>query len=205
MNMLQTLRQITQEVNAAPNLEQALELVVARLCETLPADACSIFICDDVHGEYVLMATQGLNRKQVGRLRLKFGEGLIGLVGEREEPISLADAPLHPTYKHRLEVEEKDYHGFLGIPIIEQSELLGVLVIQQRKSHNFAEEEEAFCVTLAIHLASEIAHARAKGALEKLDAQKRRRRKKRNYFIRCAGLFGGRYWYGNDYLPTRRS
>ena len=178
MNMLQTLRQITQEVNAAPNLEQALELVVARLCETLPADACSIFICDDVHGEYVLMATQGLNRKQVGRLRLKFGEGLIGLVGEREEPISLADAPLHPTYKHRPEVEEKDYHGFLGIPIIEQSELLGVLVIQQRKSHNFAEEEEAFCVTLAIHLASEIAHARAKGALEKLDAQKRRRRKK---------------------------
>lgn len=39
-------------------------------------------------------------------------------------------------------------------------------MIQQLESHHFAEEEEAFCVTLAIHLAAEIAHARAKGALE---------------------------------------
>lgn len=42
MNMLKILRQITQEVNAAPNLEQALKLVVVRLCEALPADACSL-------------------------------------------------------------------------------------------------------------------------------------------------------------------
>ncbi|EDR35066.1 phosphoenolpyruvate-protein phosphotransferase [Coxiella burnetii Q321] len=86
--------------------------MIVRLCEALPADACSLFICDDVHGEYVLMATQGLNSKQVGKLRLKFGEGLIGLVGEREEPINLADAPLHPAYKHRPELREEDYHGF---------------------------------------------------------------------------------------------
>lgn len=175
--MLKILRQITQEVNAAPNLEEALSLVTKRLCEKLPADACSIFICDDVHGEYVLMATQGLNAKQVGKVRLKFGEGLIGLVGEREEPINLADAPLHPSYKHRAELGEEEFHGFLGIPIIEQGELLGILMVQERDSRNFAEEEEAFCVTLAIHLAAEIAHARAKGALEQLSGQKRRRKK----------------------------
>ncbi|MFW0086888.1 MAG: phosphoenolpyruvate--protein phosphotransferase [Coxiella-like endosymbiont] len=175
--MLKILRQITQEVNAALSLEEALSLVVKRLCEKLPADACSIFICDDVHGEYVLMATQGLNVKQVGKARLKFGEGLIGLIGEREEPINLADAPLHLSYKHRAELGEEEFHGFLGIPIIEQGELLGILIVQQCESHNFAEEEEAFCVTLAIHLAAEIAHARAKGALEQLSGQKRRRKK----------------------------
>ncbi|WP_251366089.1 GAF domain-containing protein [Coxiella-like endosymbiont of Rhipicephalus sanguineus] len=110
--MLKILGQITQEVNAAPNLEEALTLVVKRLCEDLPADACSIFICDDVHGEYVLMATQGLNSKQVSKARLKFGEGLIGLIGEREEPINLADAPLHPSFKRCPELSEDEYHGF---------------------------------------------------------------------------------------------
>ncbi len=175
--MLKILRRITQEVNAAPNLEEALTLVVRRLCEALPTDACSIFICDDVHGEYVLMATQGLNNKQVGKARLKFGEGLIGLIGEREEPINLTDAPLHPNFKRCLELSEEEYHGFLGIPIIEQGELLGVLMVQQRENCPFSEEEEAFCVTVAIHLAAEIAHARAKGALETLEAQKRRRKK----------------------------
>ncbi|WP_179958521.1 phosphoenolpyruvate--protein phosphotransferase [Coxiella endosymbiont of Amblyomma sculptum] len=172
--MLTILRRITQEVNAAKNLEEALALVVKRLCEVLPADACSIFICDDVYGEYVLMATQGLNTKQIGKIRLKFGEGLTGLIGEREEPINLADASLHPSFKRHPVLNEEEYHGFLGIPIIEQGELLGVLIVQKWKSGPFAEEEEALCVTVAIHLASEIAHARTKGALEKLGAQQKR-------------------------------
>ena len=75
--MLKILRQITQEINAASNLEEALELVVKRICEALLADACSLFLCDDVHGEYVLIATQGLNPKQVSKLRVKFGSGLV--------------------------------------------------------------------------------------------------------------------------------
>lgn len=173
MNMLKILRQITQEVNAAPNLEQALALVVRRVCEALPADACSIFISDDVHGEYVLMATQGLNPKQIGKLRLKFGQGLIGLAGEREEPINVDDAPKHPNYVYRPELEEEKFSGFLGIPIIEQGELLGILVVEQHEARHFAEEEEAFCVTVAVHLAAEIAHARAKGALEELGKRRR--------------------------------
>ncbi|AJC50238.1 phosphoenolpyruvate--protein phosphotransferase [Coxiella endosymbiont of Amblyomma americanum] len=176
--MLKILRHITQEVNAAPNLEEALTLVVKRLCEVLPADACSIFICDDTYGEYVLIATQGLNIRQVGKVRLKFGEGLTGLIGEREEPINLADASLHPDFKRHPELHEERYHGFLGIPIIEQGELLGVLIVQKWESYPFAEEEEALCVTIAIHLASEMAHARAKGELEKLEAQQKKRRKK---------------------------
>lgn len=173
--MLKTLRQITQEVNAAPSLEIALELVVKRLCEALQADACSILLCDNVQGEYVLMATQGLNTKLIGKARLKFGEGLVGLVGEREEPINLDNAPAHPRYFKYPSLGEEEYHGFLGIPIIEQGELLGVLVVEQRQERFFAEEEEAFCVTLAIQLATEIAHARAKGALADIGKKKRRK------------------------------
>ncbi len=173
--MLKILRQITQEVKTASSLQEALQLVVARICEVLPADACSLFIADDIEGEYVLMATEGLNKKQVKKLRVKFGSGLIGLVGQREEPINLDNGKAHPNYLSRPELSETEFHGFLGIPIIEQGELLGILVVQQREEHFFSEEEEAFCVTLAIHLAAEIAHARAKGALE--DMEKRRRRR----------------------------
>src|SRR3972149_11201632 len=129
--MLKILRQITQEINAAANLEEALALVVKRVCEVLPADACSIFLCDDVQGEYVLMATQGLNPKQIAKTRLKFGVGLIGLVGEREEPINIENAPAHPNYLYRPALSEMPFHGYLGIPIIERGELLGVLIVQQ--------------------------------------------------------------------------
>jgi phosphotransferase system enzyme I (PtsP) len=188
--MLKILRQITQEINSAASLEQALALVVKRVCEALPADACSIFLCDDVQGEYVLMATQGLNEKQIGKARLKFGEGLLGLVGEREEPINVEDAATHPNYLRRPDLAESQFHGYLGIPIIERGELLGVLTVQQHQAHYFAEEEEAFCVTLAIHLASEIAHARARGALERLGKGRRRRAKTETVFNGVPGAAG---------------
>src|SRR5689334_21989393 len=142
--MLKILRQITQEINMATNLEEALALVARRVCEVLPADACSIFLCDDVRGEYVLAATHGLNAKLITKMRLKFGEGLIGLVGEREEPINVADAATHPHYLYRPALGEKSFHGYLGIPIIERGELLGALIVQQHVNRHFSEEEEAF-------------------------------------------------------------
>ncbi|WP_251366090.1 hypothetical protein [Coxiella-like endosymbiont of Rhipicephalus sanguineus] len=56
-------------------------------------------------------------------------------------------------------------------------------MVQQRENRPFAKEEEAFCVTVAVHLAAEIAHARAKRALEELGAQKRRRKKQKQFYL----------------------
>src|SRR3990167_299418 len=188
--MLKTLRQITQEVNAAPSLGEALGLVVKRVCEALQADACSLFLCDNVHGEYVLMATEGLNTKLIGKVRLKYGEGLVGLVGEREEPMNLDNAPAHPRYYHYPNLGEEEYHGLLGIPMIEQGELLGVLLVEQRQQRYFAEEEEAFCVTLAIQMSAEIAVAKAKGALSEITKPRRRRKEAETVLYGVSGSFG---------------
>ena len=67
------------------------------------------------------------------KLRIKLGEGLIGLVGEREEPINLADAS---PYSDVVDLSDSEYHGFLGIPILYQGHLLGVLPAQQRARAN---------------------------------------------------------------------
>ena len=173
--MLKILQRIIQEVNAAPNMEQALLLVVQRVCEALEADSSSVFICDDAQGEYLLMATVGLNETQVGKVRLNYGEGLIGLVGEREEPINIDDGPSHPNFHFNAKIKEEEYKGFLGVPIIEQGELLGVLVVQQKEKRFFSEDEEAFCLTLAVQLASGIGRAKAKGSLEALGKKRKRK------------------------------
>ena len=88
------------------------------------------FLVDEERAEYVLMATEGLNKALINKARLKFGEGLIGLVGEREEPINLDDAPSHPRFRYYPEIGEEHYHACLGIPIIHHRQLLGILFIQ---------------------------------------------------------------------------
>ena len=166
--MLDILRRIIQLVNAAPDLNRALDIIVGHVAGTVGVDVTSVYLTDAERMQYVLMATQGLRKDAVGKVRLNPGEGLVGMVVEREEPVNLEDAPSHPNYRFIAETGEQPYHGFLGVPIIQHGKVLGVLVVQQREIRRFGEEEEAFLVTLAAQLAGAITHAGASGEMSQL-------------------------------------
>ena len=52
--MLETLRRIIQEVNAAKDLDQALAIIVARVKEAMNADVCSVYLTDLNSKEYAI-------------------------------------------------------------------------------------------------------------------------------------------------------
>ena len=164
--MLETLRQIVQEVNAARGLNEALQITVRRVCEAMNTQVCSVYMRDLASGCYVFQATQGLNPELVGMASLAEGEGLIGLVAERGEPVNLEEAENHPNFQFLPGIGEEQFHAFLGVPIIHQRRLLGVLVVQQAERRRFDESDEAFMVTLSAQLAGVIAHAQATGVVE---------------------------------------
>lgn len=163
--MLTTLRRIIQEVSSTSQFKEALNIMVNHTAQALEADACSIFLLDRRRGEYVLFATLGLNAEAVGKVRLPQDKGLIGLVGEREEPVNIDDASSHPRYIHVAEVKEEIFRAFLGVPIIYHRQVLGVLFVQQKEKRRYDESEEAFLVTLATQFAAVVAHAEATGQL----------------------------------------
>lgn len=160
--MLSVLRSIVQEVNAAKDLQHALDIIVSRVQEAMDTDVCSVYLFDSASSRYRLMATEGLNQDAVGKVSLGHSEGLVGLVGVREEPINLQDAPSHPRYRYFPETGEERYHSFLGVPIIHRRNVLGVIVVQQQSiGRYFDEGEEAFLVTVSAQLAAIIAHSEA--------------------------------------------
>jgi phosphotransferase system enzyme I (PtsP) len=163
--MFETLRRIVQAVNEAPDLERALAVIVERVKKTLDADACSVYLTDLDCREHVLQATEGLNPESVGKARLPLNRGLIGWVSERREPINLADASSHPRYLFARETGEDRFRGFLGVPIVQNRKVLGVLVLRQRESRTFEDDEVTLLMTLASQLAGAIIHARASGEL----------------------------------------
>lgn len=168
VNMLDTLRRIILEVNAAPDLNQALNIIVQRVKKAIGVDVASVYLTDYQLQQHVLMATDGFNPEAVGKVRLHFGEGLISIVAERAEPLNLEDGSAHPRYRRIVETGEALYHGFLGVPIIQHKKVLGVLVVRQRAVRKFAENEETFLVTLAAQLSGAIAHAEASGGYAQL-------------------------------------
>ena len=163
--MLDTLRRVIQEVNAARDLNTALDIIVDRVQQTMGTEVCTVYLLDEENERYVFMATRGLNREAEGVVTLALDEGLVGLVGERAEPINLENAPSHPRYLYIDAVGEAPFMSFLGVPIIHHRRVLGVLVVQQKVARRYDESEEAFLITLSAQLAGVIAHARATGQL----------------------------------------
>jgi len=163
--MLEALRSIVQAVNAAGDLQSALDIIVSRIAEVMDTEVCTVYLRDPDTKRLIFMANQGLNPELIGKVSLGPDEGLVGLVARREEPVNLDHAEKHPNFLFLPGIGEEHYHSFLGAPIIHQRSVMGVLVVQQKDSRRFDEDEEAFLVTMSAQLAGVIAHARATGSI----------------------------------------
>ncbi|HBV39367.1 MAG TPA: phosphoenolpyruvate-protein phosphotransferase PtsP [Erwinia sp.] len=152
--MLIQLREIVEKVAGAPRLTEALDILVSEICLAMDTEVCSVYLADHDRRCYYLMATRGLKKPRGRTVALAFDEGIVGLVGRLAEPINLADAQSHPSFKYIPSVKEERFRSFLGVPVISRRQLLGVLVVQQREHRQFDESEESFLVTLATQMAT---------------------------------------------------
>jgi phosphotransferase system enzyme I (PtsP) len=165
VHRLVLLQRIVQEVSCAPDLHEASSIIVRRVKETMQTDVCSIYLLNPASRTLVLSATDGLNPAVVGKVQLGSEEGLVGLVVTRSEPVNVRDAACHPSYKLVPQCDEEPYHGFLGVPVMQRGETLGVIVVQQTYARRYRDADVAFLVTLAALLAGVIALARAAGVI----------------------------------------
>lgn len=170
--MLKLLKRIVQEVTTANDLTDALSTLVGCVHDAISVDAVTAFLIDHKRAEYVLIATKGLNKAAEFSVRIPLEQGLVGLIGRREEPLNIDDAPAHKAFYHDPLLSEEPFHAFLGVPIIQHRKLYGVLVVQQAEKREFDDAEEAFLITLAAQLGGIIAHADATGELSALTQPK---------------------------------
>ena len=129
-------------------------------------EVCTVYLTDHQEQRLIFRATEGLNKSVLGNLSLGFGEGLVGQVALREEPINTNSAESHPHFQYLEDIGEESFSSFLGVPIIHHRIVLGVLIVQQTVKRRFDESEEAFLVTVSAQLAGLIAHAQVAGLVD---------------------------------------
>lgn len=146
-----------REVMAAPvSPQERLDRLVVLIAGNLVAEVCSVYVLRE-DGSLELYATEGLNREAVHLTTMRAGEGLVGLIAREAEPIALSDAQAHPAFSYRPETGEEIYRSFLGVPILRGGAVMGVLVIQNRASRLYSEEEVESLQTTAMIMAEMIA------------------------------------------------
>lgn len=166
--MLKTLHRIVHDVTTNRHLDDALNVLVKRVRKAMNADVACVYLLDHSQTEHVLIASDGFSKQAESAVRIPVSSGLVGLVGRREEPINIDNAPEHPKFHPHPLILEMHLHAFLGVPIIQHRRLYGVLTVQDSMLRCFDDQEEAFLITLAAQLGGMIAHSEATGALIRL-------------------------------------
>jgi phosphotransferase system, enzyme I, PtsP len=161
--LLRRLREIMAEPISA---QERLDKIVVLIAGNMVAEVCSVYVMQE-DGTLELDATEGLKREAVHLTRMKAGEGLVGLIAQTAEPLSLSDAQSHPAFSYRPETGEEIYHAFLGVPLLRAGNTLGVLVVQNRTYRVYTEEEIEALQTTAMVLAEML----ASGELQAIAAQ----------------------------------
>lgn len=162
-NRLRALMRIVREVDSAPDLDTALNVIVRRTREVMATDVCTVYFTDHEQRQHVFAATDGLSPDLVGQIKAGFSRGLIGQVADSSRPVNLAEVPEELDQEFLTQSGSARYHGFLGVPVIHKRRVQGVLLVRQRTARRFDDADEAFLTTLAAHLGSAIAFARANG------------------------------------------
>ena len=146
-----------REVMAGPEATQdRLDNIARLIASNMVAEVCSVYVLRE--GDVLeLYATEGLRREAVHLSKLKTGEGLVGTIAKDAVLLNLSEAQQHPAFKYLPETGEEIYNSFLGVPILRAGHTIGVLVVQNKASRHYSEEEEEALQTTAMVLAEVIA------------------------------------------------
>ncbi|WP_075291511.1 phosphoenolpyruvate--protein phosphotransferase [Pararhizobium arenae] len=136
--------------------QERLDQIVRQIAQNMVAEVCSVYVLRS-DGVLELYATEGLNKDAVHLAQLQMGQGLVGTIAASARPLNLSDAQSHPAFTYLPETGEEIYHSFLGVPILRTGRSLGVLVVQNKASRTYRDDEVEAMETTAMVLAEMVA------------------------------------------------
>jgi len=155
-----TIEEISNLAQEGGKPAETLMNVVALIARRFRTDVCCVYLLEPDRINLVLAATLGLRPQCIGTLRMATHEGLVGLVAEQLCPVAVEEVKIHPRFKYFSEAGEDAYRSFLGVPLIDQGLLQGVLTVQTIAPRVFLEEEIRMLSEAAAQVAPVVSEAR---------------------------------------------
>lgn len=149
---LSLLRDVRDIMTGLGTAQARLDRLVMLIADRLRSEVCSLYLMQP--GQILeLYATAGLNRSAIHATRLAVGQGLVGEIAAEASPLNLADAQHHPKFVYRPETGEERFHSFVGVPVLTNHQVLGVLVVQSAQARIYSDEQLEVLQTVAMVIA----------------------------------------------------
>jgi signal transduction histidine kinase len=158
---LAALTEVGRLLTGTLDLSEVLRRLIELARTRLGADVAGIWLREEPSGLAHLYAEVGAGaRPQDYRMRFRPGQGLVGWIMEHREPLVLADCRTDPRLFDRDSIEADGLHSFLGVPILLEDVVVGVLVCLRRERREFSQAEVVLARLFALPAAVAIRNAR---------------------------------------------
>ena len=168
------LHDIAQVATLARDWDELMRTIVDGATVAMGVEVCSFYLADRERTRLTLAATNGLDRSQVGKVSLAWGDGITGRVAATRQPIAVEDVTKDERFSWVRGFDIEALAGMLSVPLVWHDDVVGVLNVQTRGVHDFDDAEIAFLQTIAALLAGIVEKGRLtaeiEGRLEQLTA-----------------------------------
>lgn len=141
---LKALYAISQIIDKALDLDQALTDVLRILSETCSMKRATITLMDQDTGQLVISASHGLTQEESARGVYNMDEGVTGRIFQSGQPYCVHDIREEPLFLDKTGARkiEKERISFIGVPILLHNDPMGVLNVDRLFGDNVSFEED---------------------------------------------------------------
>jgi GAF domain-containing protein/anti-sigma regulatory factor (Ser/Thr protein kinase) len=157
-SLSRNLQRVTEAALAYLDLDRLLDAMLERIVEILAVDTSAILLLDEETNELAARAAIGLEEEVEQGFRVAVGEGFAGRVAAQMRPIRIVD--LAPGDAVNPLLYEKRLRSLLGVPLVVEGHLLGVLHVGSLTQREFGDDDEMLLQVVADRVALAIDHAR---------------------------------------------
>jgi anti-sigma regulatory factor (Ser/Thr protein kinase)/GAF domain-containing protein len=139
-------------------LEELLDELLVRVQEALEVDTVAILLYDEEANQLVARAAKGIEEEVERGVRLPLGQGFAGRIAGERVPIFIADVD-HADILNPI-LREKGIRSLLGVPLIVEGALIGVMHVGSLTPRTFGQPDLAVLQLAAARAAPAIERAR---------------------------------------------
>jgi class 3 adenylate cyclase/HAMP domain-containing protein len=138
VNELKVLEEVGRAVSSSLDLNAVLPTVAARALEITQADAVLIYGYDATTKQFQLTEAIGIDKSAEGAHRaIDADTSVLGQAAAKGEPIAIADLTDAAEHLLREVAVAAGFHSVLVVPLVDQTGILGSLVVLRRAAGEF--------------------------------------------------------------------
>jgi GAF domain-containing protein len=166
---LTALGDVGRVLSSTLDLETVLQTIVTRANQLTGTAGCNIWEYDEPRAEFRLRASHYADRADAARLRasgrvtaIPKGQGVTTQVMEQRQPVQIPDITTAGVYESpiRRPLIEAGHRALLGVPLLSEDEVIGVLAVTRKTPGEFEPETVRLLSTFATQSALAIQNAR---------------------------------------------